>query len=63
MSGNIVTNVIIVNDIEQSSKDLNVVLIEYTLENPAGIGWVYNEETGRFSKSEDTEIEDTEVSE
>jgi hypothetical protein len=34
MSGNIVINVIVVNDIEQSSKDLNAVLIEYTPENP-----------------------------
>jgi hypothetical protein len=63
ISGNTVSNVIMVDDIEQSSKDLNAVLIEYTPENPAGIGWTYDEETGRFSKSEDTEIEDTEVSE
>jgi hypothetical protein len=54
MSGNIVTNVIVVNDIEQSSKDLNTVLIEYTPENPAAIGWVYDEETGRFLIPQDT---------
>jgi len=63
MNENIVTNVIVVNDIEQSSKDLNAILIEYTPENPAGIGYVYNEETGKFFRPEDTEIEDTEVSE
>lgn len=56
MSGNIVSNVIVVNDIEQSSKDLNVVLIEYTPENPAYVGWVYNEETGKFFRPEDTQV-------
>ena len=56
MGGNSVINVIMVDDIEQSSKDLNTVLIEYTPENPAGIGWIYNEETKKFSDPNDTEI-------
>jgi len=56
MGNNSVINVIMVDDIEQSSKDLNAVLIEYTPENPAGIGWVYNEETKKFSDPNDTEI-------
>jgi hypothetical protein len=49
MGGNIVENIIVVDDIEQSSKDLNRRLIEYTVENPAGIGWTYDEETGQFN--------------
>jgi hypothetical protein len=42
ISGNTVTNVVIVDDIEQASNDLGVTLIEYTAENPAGIGWTYD---------------------
>lgn len=49
MSGDIVTNIIVVDDVEQSAKDLNAVLIEYTAENPAGIGWTYDEATGKFN--------------
>lgn len=48
MSENIVTDVIIVDDIEQSQKDLGVTLIEYTLENPALIGWTYDRANNRF---------------
>lgn len=49
MSGNVVTNIIVVDDVEQSAKDLNATLIEYTAENPAGIGWTYDEATGKFN--------------
>jgi hypothetical protein len=42
MSGDLVTNIIVVDDIEQSAQDLGATLIEYTAENPAGIGWTYN---------------------
>ena len=48
MSGDTVSNIIVVDDIEQSSQDLNCELIEYNNENPAGIGWTYNRETGKF---------------
>jgi len=44
LSENIVTNVIVVDDIEQSEQDLGVSLVEYTYENPAGIGWTYDGE-------------------
>ena len=47
--GNVVSNVIVVDDIEQSEKDLRVTLIEYTDENPAGIGYIYDETTGKFN--------------
>ena len=58
MSGNIVTNIIVVDDIEQSSKDLNTVLIEFTLENPAAIGSVYNSQTGKFNPVEENTTEE-----
>lgn len=47
MGGNIVTNVIVADTLEEAS-----VLghcIQYTKENPAGIGWTYDEATGTFS--------------
>lgn len=49
MSGDTVENIIVVDDIAQSAQDLNRELIEYTAENPAGIGWTYNRETGKFN--------------
>lgn len=49
ISGNIVENIIVVDDKEQAEKDLGVTLIEYTNENPAGIGWTYDAETNTFS--------------
>ena len=49
MSGDIVSNIIVVDDIEQSAQDLGATLIEYTAENPAGIGYTYDSVTGKFS--------------
>ena len=48
----IVDNIILTEDKEQSEIDLGCKLIEYTPENPAGIGWTYDEETGRFTPPE-----------
>ncbi len=48
MSGNTVSNVIVVDDKEATEAALHCTLIEYTPENPAGIGWVYDFETGKF---------------
>ena len=50
ISGNTVINIIVVDNIEQSAQDLNLVLVEYTDDNPAGIGWTYDETTGRFTE-------------
>ena len=47
MDGNIVSNVIVADTLEDAS--VLGTCIQYTKENPAGIGWVYNEETGTFS--------------
>ena len=49
MSGNTVENIIVTDDKEQAEKDLGMALIEYTAENPAGIGWTYDAETNTFT--------------
>jgi uncharacterized protein YbjT (DUF2867 family) len=48
MSGNTVSNIIMADDKEATEAALNCVLIEYTAENPAGIGWTYDSETNTF---------------
>ena len=48
MAGNSVTNIIMADDKEATEAALGCKLIEYTAENPAGIGWTHNPETGRF---------------
>jgi hypothetical protein len=48
MSGNMVSTVIVADNKEQCEAELGVVLIEYTPENPAGIGWTFDPDTGRF---------------
>lgn len=49
MSGNTVSTVIVADNKEETEAALGVVLIEYTQQNPAGIGWVYDEATGTFT--------------
>lgn len=49
MGGNVVSNIIMADNKEETEAALNCTLIEYTPENPAGIGWTYDEETGKFS--------------
>lgn len=48
MSGNSVSNIVMADDKEATEAALNCTLIEYTADNPAGIGYTYDEETGRF---------------
>ncbi len=45
---NIVVN-IIVADAEFVTTQLNKTYVEYTDENPAGIGWTYDETTNTFT--------------
>jgi hypothetical protein len=52
MSGNTVTNIIVADNKEEASMVMGAELIEYTSENPAGIDWTYDEETGRFTAPE-----------
>jgi len=48
MGGNTVSNVIVADDKEVTETTLGVTLIEYTPENPAGIGWTYDETADKF---------------
>ena len=48
MSGNVVSNVIMADDKEATETVLGCTLVEYTPENPAGIGWTMDE-TGKFN--------------
>jgi hypothetical protein len=47
MGGNVVSNVIVADTLEDAQ--VLGTAIEYTTENPAGIGWTYDESTGRFT--------------
>jgi len=49
MGGNTVSTVIVADDKEATEAALGVSLIEYTPENPAGIGSFYDEATGTFT--------------
>lgn len=48
MIDNTVDNIIMADDKEATEAALNCVLIEFTSDNPAGIGWSYDAETGKF---------------
>ena len=47
MSGNTVSNVIVADDKAATEAALNCTLVEFTPENPAGIGWTMDED-GKF---------------
>ena len=49
ITGNTVSNVIVCDSKEVAEQITNTTCIEYTDENPAGIGWTYDETTGTFS--------------
>lgn len=56
MSGNVVSTIIVADNKEETEAALNCTLIEYTPENPAGAGWTYDKETGRFIAPEVVEL-------
>jgi hypothetical protein len=49
MNGNTVENIIMADNKEETEAALRCTLVELTAENPAGIGWSYDPETGTFS--------------
>ncbi len=49
INGNSVGNIIVADDKEATEAALNCTLIEITPENPAGMGWTYDSETGKFN--------------
>lgn len=51
LSENVVTNVIVA-DTKEIAEQVCGTVAEYTLENPAGIGWTYDPETGTFTNPE-----------
>jgi hypothetical protein len=48
MNGNIVSGIILSDNKEETEASLGVTLIEYTTENPAGIGSIYDAANNRF---------------
>lgn len=55
--GNVVQNLIAADDKIETERVLKCVLVEVTSENPAGIGWTFNEETNTFIEPPTTEGE------
>jgi hypothetical protein len=49
IGGDTVTNVIVADDPIDASNALGAELIEYTSDNPVGIGWTYDKETNTFT--------------
>lgn len=47
MSGNTVSNVIVAEDKAATEAALGCTLVEYTADNPAGIGWTMDKD-GKF---------------
>ena len=60
MSGNTVSNVIVADNKEATEAALNCTLVEFTPENPAGIGWTMDED-GKFHPPVEAELEDQPV--
>ena len=56
MSGNTVETIIMADDKQATEAALRCVLIEYTAENPAGVGWSYDPETGVFTEPVEAEV-------
>ena len=48
----VVTNIIVAETQEIAEDVTQATCIEYTDENPAQIGWIYNPETGTFAPPE-----------
>jgi len=49
LSSNTVSNVIVADDQTIAETVTGAVCVEYTDENPAGIGWIYDETNGTFT--------------
>ena len=49
ITGTTVSNIIVADSLEIAEEVTGSVCVEYTSENPAGIGWSYDQATGLFS--------------
>jgi hypothetical protein len=52
VSGNTVTNIIVADTKEIAKEATNATCVEYTVNNPASIGWVYDEVSETFTNPE-----------
>ena len=48
LSGNQVNNIIVADTLEDAELVTRATCVEYTAENPASVGCIYDSETGRF---------------
>lgn len=48
MNGNIVSNIIVADDKSTAEVVTGAICVEYTVDNPAGIGSSYDPVTGKF---------------
>ena len=55
MGGNTVSMVIVADDPQDAADAMGAQLIEYTDDNPACIGWTFDETTGKFTPPVETE--------
>jgi hypothetical protein len=49
LSGDLVANTIVADTLENAELATNSVCVEYTDENPAGIGFTYDAKKGKFT--------------
>lgn len=49
ISGNVVANIVIGDSKEELESLFGGEFVEYTEENPAGVGWFFDKETGEFT--------------
>ena len=49
INNNIVENIIVADSLETAETTTGFTCVEYTSENPAYVGWVYNNDTKKFT--------------
>jgi hypothetical protein len=54
LSGDLVANTIVADTLENAELATNSVCVEYTDDNPAGIGFTYNSKSGKFIRPAET---------
>lgn len=58
LSNGVVINVIVADTLTDAEFVIGATCIEYTDDNPAGIGWIYDETTGTFTNPPVEEVVD-----
>ena len=54
LSGDLVTNVIVADTLENAELATNSVCVEYTEDNHAGVGYSYDAKSGKFTRPAET---------